>query len=109
MNTTVLFILFIVILAILVLFVVPRIRIKRAVNQVIAIFERNNALNASSAKTIDELGLRPRTFLEGMGRIRDFKPYALQALMNAGVIKKTEDGKLYLSQDKLAATNIGRC
>ena len=99
---------FIVILAILVFFVVPRIRIKRAVNQVIAIFERNNALNPSSAKTIDELGLQPRSFLEQMGRIRDFKPYALQALINAGVIKQTEDAKLYLSQDRLAGTNISR-
>ena len=86
----------------------PRIRIRRAVNQVVAIFERNNALDARSAKTIDELGLSPRTFLEGIGRIRDFKPYALQALMNAGVIKQTDGGRLYLSQDKLDTINIDR-
>jgi hypothetical protein len=74
----------------------------------VAIFERNNALDARSAKTIDELGLSPRTFLEGIGRIRDFKPYALQALMNAGVIKQTDGGRLYLSQDKLDTINIDR-
>jgi len=108
MDTTALFILFLVILAILGFFVVPRIRMKRAVNQVVAIFERNNVLDARSAKTIDELGLKPQTSLEGMLRIRDFKPYALQILMKAEVVRQTEDGRLYLSQDKLVAINIDR-
>ena len=108
MNTTALFILLIIILAILGFFVLPRIRIRRAVNQVVAIFERNNALDVMSAKTIDELGLRPPTFLEGMLRIRDFKPYALQILMKDDVIRQTDGGRLYLSQDQLAAININR-
>ena len=108
METTGLFILLIIILAILGLWVLPRIRIKRAVNQVVVIFEHNNAIDARSAKTIDELGLRPPTFLQGMMRIRDFKPYALQILMNADVIHQTEGGRLYLSQNKLAAINIDR-
>ena len=108
MDTTALFILFLVILAILGFWVLPRIRIKRATNQVVVIFERNNALDARSAKTIDELGLRPPTLLEGMLRIRDFKPYALQILMKAEVVCQTDGGRLYLSQDKLAAINIDR-
>ena len=108
MNTTALFILLIIILAILGFFVLPRIRIRRAVNQVVAIFERNNALDARSAKTIDELRLRPPTFLEGMLRMRDFKPYALQILMKAEVVCQTDGGRLYLLQDKLAAINIER-
>jgi hypothetical protein len=108
MGTTALFILLIIILAVLGLWVLPRIRIRRAVNQVVAIFERNNALDARSAKTIDELGLRPPTFLQGMMRLRDFKPYALQILMKSDVIHQTDGGRLYLSQDKLAAINIDR-
>ena len=106
MDTTALFILILVILAILGFWVLPRMRIKRAVNQVVAIFERNNALDARSAKTIDELGLRPPTFLQGMMRIRDFKPYALQILMRAEVIRQTDGGRLYLSQDRLDVINI---
>jgi hypothetical protein len=108
MSTTALFILLIIILAILGFFVLPQIRIRRAVKQVVAIFEHNNALDARSAKTIDELGLRPPTFLEGMMRIRDFKPYALQILMKAEVVCQTDGGRLYLSQDRLAAINIDR-
>lgn len=106
MNTTVLVTLLIIILAIVGFFVLPQIRIRRAIKQVVAIFERNNALDVRSAKTIDELRLRPRTFLEGIGRIRDFKPYALQILMDAEVVCQTDGGRLYLLQDKLAAINI---
>ena len=76
MDTNALFILILVILAILGFFVLPRMRMKRAMSQVVAIFERNNALDARSAKTIDELRLRPPAFLERMLRRRDFKPSA---------------------------------
>jgi hypothetical protein len=107
-NTTALLVLLIIILAILGFFVLPQIRIRRAIKQVVAILERNNALDARSAKTIDELRLRPRTFLEGIGRIRDFKPYALQLLMDAEVVCQTDGGRLYLLQDKLADINIDR-
>lgn len=95
--------LLIVILAILGFFVLPRIRIRRAVDQVVAIFERNNAVDVRSAKTIDELGLRPPTFLQGMMRMRDFKPYALQILMRTEVVRQTDGGRLYLAQDTLPA------
>jgi len=108
MSTTTLFILLLVILAVLGLWVLPRMRIRRAINQVVAIFEYNSALDVRSARTIDELGLKPPTFLEGMMRMRDFKPYALQILMKAEVVSQTDGGRLYLSQDRLAATNLGR-
>jgi len=104
----VLLILHIVVMVVLGLFVLPRMRMKRAVSQVVAIFERNNALDARSAKTIDELRLRPPAFLEGMLRMRDFKPPALQVLMQSEVVRQTEDGRLYLSQDKFASANIDR-
>ena len=105
MDSNGLFILLVVILAILGFFVLPRIRIRRAVNQVMAIFERNNALDVRSAKTVDELGLRPPTFLDGMLRMRDFKPYALQILMQTEVVRQTDGGRLYLAQDRLPATD----
>ena len=107
MSTNAIFILLIIVVAILGFFVLPRIRVRRAVDQVVAIFERSNALDVRSARTIDELGLRPPSFLEGMLRMRDFKPYALQILMRAEVIRQTDGGRLYLSQDRLAATHVG--
>ena len=109
MSSNALFILLLVILAVLGLWVLPRMRIKRAINQVVAIFENKNALDVRSARTINELGLRPPTFLESMMRMRDFKPYALQVLMKAEVVLETDGGRLYLSQDRLTATNIDKC
>jgi len=106
-SNTALLILLIIILAALGFFLL-RLRMSRAVKQVVAIFERNNALDLRSAKTIDELKLKPRTFLEGIGRIRDFKPYALKVLMDADVVCQTDGGRLYLLQDKLSAINMGR-
>jgi hypothetical protein len=73
---------------------------------VIAIFRRNSALDKKTAKTIDELGLRPRGFVEGMFHGRDFKPHALDGLLKAGIIKSTEDGRLYLVEDKLMDSGI---
>jgi hypothetical protein len=108
MNATALLILLLVILAVLGSRVLLRMRIKRAVNQVAATLEHSNALDVRSARTIDGLGLRPPTFLQSMIRMRDFKPYALQVLMKAEVVLQTDGGGLYLSQDRLAATNVGK-
>jgi hypothetical protein len=74
--------------------------------QVIAIFRRNSALDKKTAKTIDELGLKPRGFAEGMFHGRDFKPHVLSALVNAGIIKSTEDGRFYLAEDALTASGL---
>lgn len=108
MNPTVLLILLIILLAIFGFFVLPQIRLRRAIKQVVTTFERNSALDVRSAKTIDELKLKPRTFLQGIGRIRDFKPYALKILMDAEIVCQTDGGRLYLVQDKLSAISIDR-
>jgi hypothetical protein len=88
------------------LFVIPRWRLKRAVRQVIAIFRQNSALDKKTAKTIDELGLKPRGIMEGMFHGRDFKPHAMNALLKAGIIKGTDDGRLYLAEDMLMTSGI---
>ena len=107
METT-LFILAMLALAFLALFVVPRWRMKRANRQVIETFRHHGAVTSKSAKPIEELGLKPRGLLEGMFRGRDYKPYALQMLTRAEVVKSTEEGNLYLSEDRLYESGLGR-
>jgi hypothetical protein len=75
---------------------------------VIQIFRSNSALDKKTAKTIDELGLRPRSFAQRMLQTRDFKPYALDALAKAGIVKGTEDGRLYLVEEKLTDSGVER-
>ena len=106
MSVNALFILVIIIIAFLGLFVVPRFRMKRAMRQVIQIFRYYNALDEKSAKTIFELGLQPRGIMDGMFKGRDFRPYALQILQRSDVVRLTEDGKLYLSEEQLNNSGI---
>ena len=72
----------------------------------IAIFRNNSALDKKTAKTIDELGLSPYGFVESMFHTRDFKPYALNALLKAEVVKSTEDGRVYLDEGTLMTSGI---
>ena len=84
--------------------VLPQLFIRRAIPSVIRIFRAHNALRDRDAQTIDVLGLYTKPMLERMWKPRDYKPRALQLLLSANIVQMTEDGKLYLSEDNLAAT-----
>jgi hypothetical protein len=74
---------------------------KRAAYQVIDRFCSFDALDAKKARKEEELGLAPRDFFQRLFRPRDYKPYALQSLNRAGVVRVTREGKLYLVEEKL--------
>jgi len=84
-------------------YVLPQWRFKRSVKQVIAMFRKHNAIDRiENAKTMDELGFHfQRTFIEQMLRGRDYRGYALSALLKTQIVLETEDGKLYLVEEKL--------
>jgi hypothetical protein len=90
------------------LFFIPGWLLRRAVRQVIKIFRRNNAVDATTAKSDSELGLRPQPFLSRLMQRRDYKPYALTVMIRAGVVLMTDEGKLYLSEEKLANSNFSK-
>ena len=104
----VILIVLLVVLAFLALFVIPQWRLKRATRQVIRIFMELNATSVKNAKTLDELGLRPRGRLEGLLRTRDYKPQALDGLWKAEIVQTTEDGRLYLSEERLIASGLDK-
>jgi len=95
----------IIVLMALAMYVIPRFLISRAVNKVVRIFRNNSAIDIKHAKTAEELGLRHSG---GMFRMRDYKPLAIQVLMGADIIRSTEGNRLYLSEDKLAASKFGK-
>ena len=107
MNTIILIVVLVVLLLVA-MFIVPQWRLRRAIRQVIRIFRECNAIGIKNAKTVDELGLRPRRMLEGMFKGRDYRPYALRALRKAEIIQMTDEGRLYLSEDKLVASGLDR-
>jgi hypothetical protein len=95
-----------IIIFLILLFVIPMTLNKRAVIHVIKKFRKFQAIDAESARTIEELGLNPPTFRERIMRFRDYKPAALQGLMRVDIIMMTEEGKVFLSEEKLKTTKL---
>jgi hypothetical protein len=83
------------------LFAIQSLRAKKAFSQLIARFCQNNALGINNAKTVEELGLTPSGLSQSLGILRDYKSDALQMLLRTGIIHMTQDGKLYMTEEKL--------
>jgi hypothetical protein len=104
-----LIIVILIILFLVVLLVLPQLMIARAVPKVIKIFRKGNAVGIKNAKAVAELGLQPKGITERMMRPRDYKPRALQLLIQLNIVQMTEDGKVYLSEEMLANTRWRNC
>jgi hypothetical protein len=89
-------------LTLIIIFVLPQIMLRRAISSVIRTFRQSKAVGAQKAKTIDELGLRPKSMMQAIFRGTQYKTTALLVLRNAAVIESTEDSKLYLSEENLS-------
>ncbi len=74
---------------------------KRAVGQVIAIFQKYNAIGIQQAKTVTEMGLTPPSLMDRFTRLRDYKQNALTILIKAEIVQTTEEGKLFIPAGKL--------
>ena len=89
-------------LILIIIFVLPQIMLRHAISSVIRTFRQSKAVGAQNAKTIDELGLRPKSMMQAIFRGTQYKTTALLVLKYAGVIMNTEEGKLYLSEENLS-------
>jgi len=97
----ILFIIVIVVLFILSIIFIPYWLVMRAIPKVIKAFRQKNAVSESSAMTIEELGLKPKSLLQRMFSRRDYRQHAMQFLIKADVIDITEEGKFFLNDEKL--------
>lgn len=80
-------------------YLLPRFLVRRAMFKVVRIFREHNAVSRDSARTAEELGINKRQLLR---LTRDYQPLAIQLMMRLDVIQTTNDGKLYLSENKLS-------
>ena len=94
------------VLAVIVLFILPQMLLRRAMSSVIRTFRKKKAVGDQNGMTIDELGLRPKSMLQAIFRGTQYKTSALIRLRNAGIIQTTEDGKLYLSEENLSRSRL---
>lgn len=86
-----------------------RFLMNRALRQVIKAFRGKGALDPENAKTGHELGLKSTSetkLTDGIFKPRDYKPYVFDSLLQAEIIRVTEDGKYYLSEEALRRSNL---
>ena len=89
-------------LSLLVVFFIQGLLVRRAAFQVVRIFRENQSLCSQWPKRVEELGLQSPGFIDRMFKPRDYKPYALQALISAGTVRVRDDGRVCLLEDKEA-------
>lgn len=68
-------------------------RIRRTATLIIQDLERREALDPSSAAELPYV--KPQYFRIGM---RDYRPKALESLVQGGIVGRTENGKYYLTE-----------
>ncbi|MFC1534361.1 hypothetical protein ACFLZG_02530 [Thermodesulfobacteriota bacterium] len=95
-----------IIVAFIIIMKVPPYMTSRAIQQVIMRFRQHRALDEESAKTLIELGLGPRPFIQRLTRLKDYTPRALKALQSAGIVRITADSRFFMSEERLQASNI---
>ena len=84
-------------------------RLRRAVRLVIKAFIENNATSPKSAIPQEKLRIKPSPgMLNWRIKLRDFKNEALNLLLQMGAVQRTEDGNLYLVEDKINFTKLGK-
>jgi hypothetical protein len=81
--------------------------VKRATRLIIRELRRVGALSADSAVTADMAGIKKRSIFQP-GLLRDYKPTAFQFLVKNNILRTTEDGKIYLSEETLIQSGLDR-
>jgi hypothetical protein len=83
----------------------PQWQLRRAVRKVIRDFRSQGAVSPDKAIAWETLGFnRPRSMVQTLFKGRDWRGYAIQALMKAEMIKADDDGKVYLVNEKIPAS-----
>jgi hypothetical protein len=80
--------------------------LSRALRNVVARFRAKGATSSATAITAAELGVVKPGVIDRMFRVRDYKPDALNMLVQADVVKLLEDDRLYLSEQALSDSRL---
>jgi hypothetical protein len=79
--------------------IIPVYMTNRAMVKVVRIFRDHGANDVWSAESAFQLGIGPRDLIERLkDPRRDYKPMALRALIEFGIVRQVGDQKFYLSE-----------
>ncbi len=79
---------------------------RKATRDVVLLFRARGAISPKTATTAEELKLVRAGVFQGVFKLRDYRPDALHLLVRANIIRATGEGRLYLSEDELAHSQI---
>lgn len=96
----VIFLALIAIVGLLLIFIIIKLRLRRASREVIRILKQQNAIDINNSLTLEELGIQSRGMMLSFFKGSDYRIHALINLIKDGTIKATEEGRLYLSPEK---------
>jgi hypothetical protein len=74
--------------------------VRSATRSIIRSLREKGAVSPASAITAEKAGIKPRSLFKP-GLLRDYKPAALQHLIKNNIIRRTEEEKIYLSEETL--------
>ena len=74
-------------------FVLPRLRMRKSFTTIIRHFRENNAVDPQNAYSAEDLGIDFESKTPSLLRTGDEQSDAARQLLNAGIIRITEDGK----------------
>jgi hypothetical protein len=86
-------------------FLGTNILMKRATRHIIRALRYYEAFSAASAIPPEDAGIKQKSFFQ-LGLLRDYKPTAFQFLVKNNIVRLSEDGKLYLSEETVTQSGI---
>lgn len=98
-------IILVIILLIVVAFFGQNLIMKRAMKAVIKALRTHQALTPETAKFAADMGIHKKGLIN-LKALRDYKPNVIQYFINLEIIHVTEDGRIYLSEEKLLQSGI---
>lgn len=86
----------------------PRLLITSAVKNVIKTFIKQEAVSTQNAKTTEELDIKLQNsnMLDNLLKVKDYRPDALQILLDVDIVVKTDNDHFYLVKDKLQTSKF---
>ncbi len=90
-----------IILAFVVWMFVPGWMIRRNIPKVIKMFRKAGAVGMKQAKAPEEVGFAQKSIMQRMFSRRDYKPKALEFLIQTNVVMINEEGKLYITDESI--------
>ena len=101
------FIVSLILLFILSVIFIPQWRMRRAVKQVLDRFRKQGATSPKSAQSMESMGLTlQQSMMSSLWKGRDFKPYAIKALIQHGIIVAQENGTYYLNERRTEESKV---